>query len=176
MELKIENPKGEIITIRIIDREEGNEILSKFNHQVFKEINFAFEKKNVYLIENNFGLIDYTKNDFLILISDFNDTEKIISNKEFRTISLHKIDNGFEYKFDLNPHFFLNVENKFEKIPKHRFERILYQPNNEKITYQLAESSRGKLIFYFKRAENIYQGSWFPTKESLDYYYNNDYV
>jgi len=176
MKLKIENPRGEIVSIRIIDREEGNEILSKFKHEIFREIHLAFEKKNVYRIENNFGLIDYTKNDFLILTSDFNDTEKIIVSKEFGTISLHKIANGFQYKFDLNPHFFLNVENKFENIPKHRYERILYRPNNEKMTYELAKTSSGKLIFYFKRAENIYQGSWFPTKESLDYYYDNDYV
>ena len=176
MELEIENPKGEIAIIQIVDRQEGNQILLKFEHEIFRKTNLLFEKKNVYRLENNFGLIDYTKNDFFIMTSDFNETEKLIANDEFDTISLHKLDNGFKYKFGLKPYYFLNTENRFEKILEHRYERHLYHPNNEKMTYELAKTSKGKLIFYFKRSEKIYQGSWFPSKESLDYYYDNDYV
>ncbi|WP_299190489.1 hypothetical protein [uncultured Aquimarina sp.] len=176
MELEIENPKGEITKIRIIDRTEGNEILSRLKHEVLKEIQLAFEKKNIYRIENNFGLIDYTDNDFLILTYDFNEIEKIIATNEFDTINLHKIKSGYQYKFGLNQQYFLNPENLFNKVPKHRYERHLYHPNNEKMTYELAETSNGKFIFYFERAKGIYQGNWFPSSESLDYYYDNNYV
>lgn len=171
-EIKIKTPLKDSVNINIIERSIANKFLDENEFSVEKKVLIALQRRNLYKFATGEVLIDYTINDFLIYIQNYEDAIKLLSNHYHSTIVLHKKEQTYYYSFEIYNDFFKKLELESLENTEKKYERYFHLPLGAKVPYHTKYTDQDNVLFYFRRSESLYHGTWYPDIKVFEYFYD----
>lgn len=170
-------PEGESIHIRIVSAKYRYQLIQDDSTKLIAEIKNIAGKKPIYKIRNGYFLIGYTASSYAILVDSEDDLKKVIRNEKHDIVSLIKNKENFFYSFNLHSSLIEHMLEKNYKIVDGYGKEYRRPFNHSEPTYsKTVQFEDGSILIYFERAQNVYQGDWFPDKENFLFFYNNGYT
>jgi hypothetical protein len=164
---QIRNPENRIIQFWVIDNKKKTEMLSTPKCELYR-VDYNLYKRNIYLINNNEYLLEYTKNDYGLLFKSLDHLDLFLNNNNNLTANIHIEDNKLYYSFWMKS----NKLNDFLKMNIKRVEG--YESKSGYLLFNIIDME--SLIRVKERANGVFDGHWFPDIENFEFFFKNQFV
>ncbi len=162
--IQIAHPDGKKITFTLVSAKERREILKNEVQSLLRVDEFLF-KTPIHVLNNGDYLVEYTIRDYAMRFSSKESLDLFTDNKVYFQVSIHSADRNLHYCFW--------IKSNDRIIQFMETQPIYIDGYPSRLDFKLYQLKDGSYIRINKRAENVYQGKWFPDLENFEYYYNN---
>jgi hypothetical protein len=162
--IQISHPDGKKITFSLVSAKERREILKNEVQSLLRIDEFLF-KTQIHILKNGDYFVEYTIRDYAMRFASKEDLDLFTDNKIYFQVSIHHADKHMHYCFW--------IKSNDRIIAFMKTEPAYVDGYPSKLDFKLYQLKDGSYIRVNKRAENVYQGKWFPDLENFEYYYNN---
>jgi hypothetical protein len=162
--IQIAHPDGKKITFMLVSAKERLEILKNEVQSVLRVDEFLF-KTPIHVLTNGDYLVEYTIRDYAMRFTSKESLDLFTDNKVYYQVSIHGADKLMHYCF------WIKSNDRIIQFMKTEPTYIDAYPS--KLNYKLFQLKDGAYIRVHKRAENVFDGTWFPNLDDFEYYYNN---
>ena len=168
VQLKSPN-KGDSISFDILSYKERQRVLKEEVQAFYKMHKNIFYEMPIHLLKNGDYLYEVTGDGYAFRFHTLQSLDLLLDRtRGYYNVSTHCGDGTCKYAYYLQNDKIIELLNYPNKVQIEGYDRT---PN-----WKVLELEDGAILYFEKRAENVFSAVWYPNLQTFEYYYYNNYA